>query len=274
VSWARSFRRYLRLGLRLREIAGDSRSRWLLVYLGATTVLRSKRFGLPGSVRLKVRLGGVVYPIMLKMMSELDVLREVGVDDEYGSADGIPAETIVDLGANVGLATLRLLASHPGARVVAVEADPALVPRLRRNVAGLPVTVVHAAVCGASGERVLYTSRSSSWVNSLSPNGDSRNGVRVPAISFEDLLVTNGIERVDLLKLDVEGAEWEIVGGDVPASVEAIVGEAHDAREGTAQEFIERVGASMEVTTTWVGDGQATFVARRRSGPGASSAVG
>lgn len=272
MSWARIFRRYVRLGLRLREIAGDQRSRLLLAYLGATTIFRSKRFGLPGSVRLRVRLGGVVYPVRLKTMSELDVLREIGVDDEYGSADDIPAETIVDLGANVGLATLRLLASHPGARVIAVEADPALVPRLRRNVAGLPVKVVHAAVCGETGERVLYTSRSSSWGNSLSPSGDTQSEVRVPAITFDDLLASNGIEHVDLLKLDVEGAEWEIVRGEVPSAVEAVVGEAHDTRDGTAQEFIERVAASMEVATTWVGDGQATFVGRRGAGPGPKSA--
>jgi FkbM family methyltransferase len=263
VRWWALWIRYLRLGLRLRETAGDYWSRWLLAYLGATTVFRSSRIGLPGSVGLRVRLGGVVYPIRLKSMTELDVLREIGVDDEYGAADALPARTIVDLGANVGLATLRLLASHPGAHVLAVEADPALIARLRRNVEGLPVTVVHAAVCAESGEQAFYTSRSSSWTNSLDRNHPSQTAVRVRALTLEELLESNDLDRVDLLKLDVEGAEWEILQGGVPPGIAAIVGEAHGNAGRSPKAFIDMLARTMRVRTTWVGDDQATFVATR-----------
>jgi predicted O-methyltransferase YrrM len=75
----------------------------------------------------------------LETRTELDTLYEIGIEDEYRPAHRIPATTIVDLGASVGLVTLRLLSSHPDATVLAVEADPALLPRLRANVADLPV---------------------------------------------------------------------------------------------------------------------------------------
>jgi hypothetical protein len=154
--WLAEWVRYLRLGWRLRPLAADRRSLCSLLYLGATTMLRSRPRLLARPVQMRLRLGNGVYCVGLETRTELDTLFEIGIEDEYRPADAIPAKTIVDLGASIGLATLRLLSSHPGAQVLAVEADPALIPRLRSNVAGLPVTVVNAAFGGSNGERTFY----------------------------------------------------------------------------------------------------------------------
>lgn len=235
-----------------------------MLYLGATTLFRSNPRLMKRPVRLSLRLGDQTYPVGLKTRTELDILEEVGLEDEYRPADEISAETIVDLGASVGLATLRLLSSHPGVRVVAVEADPVLIPRLRANVAGLPVTVVHAAVAGDSGERRFFRSDIDSWGNSLDNISATQTAVTVPAVSLEDLLDSHGIDRVDLLKLDVEGAEWEMLEGQIDPRVAAIVGEVH-ARDGkTPEAFVEQLRETMEVETISADPHTATFLARRR----------
>lgn len=254
--------RYLRLGWRLRSLAADRRSAWSLLYLGATTMLRTHPRLLPRPVSLRLRLGGSVYRVGLETRTELDTLFEIGLEDEYKTADAIPARTIVDLGASVGLATLRLLASHPGADVLAVEADPVLIPRLRANVAGLPVKVVLAAVGGEDGERTFYRSDLDSWGNSLDRTETSQEPVTVPARTLASLLDEAGIERVDLLKMDIEGAEWELLRLGVPDAVQAIVGELH-GREAEPQELIEALSQSMKVETVSVEPGRATFVATR-----------
>lgn len=264
--WVALWKRYARLGLRLGALAGDRRSRWLLAYLGATTLFRSGSTLMLKPVAVRVRLGRGIYPVRLQTRTELNVLYEVGLDDEYGTADDIQANTIVDLGAHVGLATLRLLSAHPNARVIAVEADPALIPRLRKNVAGLPVTVVHAAVCNREGEQVFYRSDRSSWGNSLDRTLPYQTAVRVPALSLSSLLESEGVERVDLLKVDVEGAEWDILDRGAPMQVAAIVGEIHSRNSNTPEHLIERLSESMDVRSQWVAPGQATFIATRRSG--------
>src|SRR5262249_59785267 len=95
----REMLRYPLLGWRLRQIAGDRRSRWMFPYLGATTTLRSRGRILRNPVRVRVRLGPPVREVALKTRTELDVLQEIGLEDEYGPADGVPAKVIVDLGA-------------------------------------------------------------------------------------------------------------------------------------------------------------------------------
>jgi FkbM family methyltransferase len=261
--WISLWFRYLKLGWALRRLAADRRSAMALVYLGATTLFRSNpRLNL-GPVRVSVRLGSETCRVALKTRTELDILEEIGLQDEYRPADAIPAETIVDLGASVGLATLRLLSSHPNARVVAVEADPVLIPRLRENVSGLPVTVVHAAIAAGAGERRFYRSDMDSWGNSLENTSSRQTPVTVPTVSLTELLDGHDIDEVDLLKLDVEGAEWEIFDGPVDPRVAAIVGEVHGREEKTPASFIDRLGGAMSVETISADKHQATFIAKR-----------
>jgi FkbM family methyltransferase len=255
--------RYLALGWRLRRLAADRRSRWLLPYLGATTLARSSRRAFDRPIAVRIRFQTTTYEVRLKTRTELDVLQEIGIEDEYRPADRIQAETIVDLGASVGLATLRLLASHPGARAIAVEADPELIPRLRANVAGLPVTVVHAAIGSDSGERTFYRSDMDSWASSLDRTLPSQTPVLVPALSLDELLDREGLERIDLLKLDVEGAEWEILEEGLGPGIAAVVGEVHERGAGTPDIFIDRLAESMRVETISAEPGRATFLATR-----------
>lgn len=261
--WPRLWFRYVRLAWRLRPVAVGARSQLLLLYLGATTLLRSNSRLPLKAISLRLRLGEVSYQVALKTRTELDTLYEIGVEDEYRPADVIPAQVLIDLGASVGLATLRLLSSHPGARAISVEADPELIPRLRANVSGLPVTVIHAAVSGRTGERLFYRSDMNSWGNSLEMTGSDKTAVMVPALSLDDLLDSVGIDRAQLLKLDVEGAEWEIFQSDVPSRVDAIVGEVHGRPDRDPETFIERLAQSMRVQTISAEPGRATFLATR-----------
>jgi FkbM family methyltransferase len=254
---------YTRLGLALGRAAVDWRSRALLAFLGATTLWRSGRGRIRGPIAVRVRLGPASYRVLLQTRTELSVLSEVALDDIYADADHVPAKTIVDLGANVGLATLRLLATHPDARVIAVEADPMLANRLRENVAGLPVTVVAAAIAGASGERTFYRSDSVGWGNSLEHVDSAQSPVKVEAISLTDLLQAEGMDTVDLLKMDVEGAEWEIFKDGVPSLVAAMVGEIHARDDHAPEDFFALLPVEMKFRSRAVTASQATFVASR-----------
>lgn len=135
-----------------------------------------------------------------------------------------PGDVFVDVGANIGYFTV-LGASlvGPAGRVVAVEAHPALVPLLRRNVATNwfidSVTVWHRAAWSETAtltfrQRDRYTASSS--VGAVEPErliklDDTETEVEVPAVRVDELI--GDLERVDVLKVDVEGSEVRALTG-------------------------------------------------------------
>lgn len=127
-----------------------------------------------------------------------------------------PGATVLDVGANIGLYTLSVAARvGPQGHVLAFEPDPAAARRLRENVALNAfgnVTVVEAAATDACGTLPLHRAGDSEC-SSLFDSGlaASASAVRVTTIDTE--VERAGLARVDLLKLDVEGAELHALRG-------------------------------------------------------------
>jgi FkbM family methyltransferase len=155
---------------------------------------------------------------------ELAVLQDILVTKEYATA-GQP-RVVFDLGANVGFASIFFRRSFPAARIFAVEADPLTYPRLVRNVAGLDITTLHRAATGKDGAVAFY-SCSSSISSSMSRRWDSDIEHEVPASSLRTLMDEAGVGHVDLLKIDIEGAEFDLLRAAPLERVGAIVAEVH-----------------------------------------------
>ncbi len=125
---------------------------------------------------------------------------------DFAAADEAPR--ILDCGANIGLATIFLKQRFPRARVVAFEPDPAICAALRSNVAAFALTDVEvrqAAVWTAA--TTLRFWREGAHSGRVARGDDAGSFVDVPAERLRDLLA----DGADLLKLDVEGAETEIL---------------------------------------------------------------
>jgi FkbM family methyltransferase len=147
---------------------------------------------------------------------------------------------ILDCGANVGLASLYFKRLYPRARVTAYEADPVignvLAENLSRNGAD-DVEVVHAAVWKENGKLAFRCEGADSGaIESLA--GELRGETHdVPAIRLRDVLEK---EPVDLLKLDIEGAETEVLADCAGAlgNVRGLILDLHEfdpARRATAR---------------------------------------
>jgi FkbM family methyltransferase len=163
--------------------------------------------------------------VILSDRSELEAFREVMVDKQYGSLPTPESGVIVDCGANVGLASVFFRQASPRARIIAVEADARTVQRLSKNVETLGVEVVHSAVAEHNGTVLLHSARNSAG-SSLAPRRSGQTTL-VPATTLERLLDDHGIAHVALLKLDIEGAEFDALASPALDRVQAIIAEVH-----------------------------------------------
>ncbi len=131
--------------------------------------------------------------------------------------------TFVDVGAHIGYFSLkaaRVVGSQ--GRVIAVEPNPATLPVLRDNIRGSEagcVEVKPIACSDAETELDLFAAaRSNTGASSISCAnallaGSLGNVYRVPARPLDDILQEAGSPRVDVIKIDVEGAEMMVLRG-------------------------------------------------------------
>ena len=213
----------------LRRIRRSAAWWWPLVRLAPGPFWRARfalaRSGRPTLVRL--RSGEVELDFEVAGVGDLIGLREVFVEREYELELPRAPERVVDLGANIGAATLRFAARWPAAEILALEPEPRTFARLTRNTAPYPrITAERLAAAGRAGELVVRRGADSLSSSTLPHAGDRGSPVR--ALTLDDIVERCG-GRIDLLKFDIEGAEAELLrSARRLESVSALVGELHE----------------------------------------------
>jgi FkbM family methyltransferase len=200
---------------------------------------------IPGSnTRVFLRLGS----------SDISVFNGIFRWLEYGW-DLEQPRTIVDGGAYIGLSAIYFTMRYPGVRVIAVEASRRNFDLLVRNTSAFPnIEPVNAALWPKPGMLVLTDPGTGLWglqvkapTGSLDAATDAAEGGAdlIRAITIGDIIRDHGLRKIDLLKIDIEGAEKELFSepGAWLAQVDAICIELHDwFKTGCTRTFFAAVG--------------------------------
>lgn len=133
---------------------------------------------------------------------------EIFVKKNYEFEAGRKDPLIIDCGANIGLSIIFFKKLYPDSKIIAFEPDRKVFDALKKNIESFgykDVELHNKAVW--SSETELDFHAEGSWGGRIPKPGDVENIVRVSAARLKDCLGS----RVDFLKIDVEGAETEIL---------------------------------------------------------------
>jgi len=216
---------------------------------------------------LKLRLGKQLFPVVVAKVDVPGIREPVGVRpettdpptfdqvfirQEYDIELPLAPRLIVDAGANVGFTAIWFANRYPEAKVIAIEPDAANFKLLRENATPYPsVELIQAGVWSRSCHLRIVTHDATGrflgeWgyrVEETDQPGDKT----LPAVTLGEVLRNSGQFTLDVLKLDVEGAEREIFSAscdDWLPRTNVLMVELHDRfQPGCSDAFFSAVRA-------------------------------
>jgi len=144
--------------------------------------------------------------------------------------------TIIDIGANIGIFTIRAAKRWPNAQILCYEPEHSNFKLLRKN---LSLNFINNAklfklgVAKEESSQVLHMNPKNRGMHSIYETNESSQYIEIQCTCLKKLFEENGIKMCDLLKLDCEGAEYEIIESldeDLSSRIKCIVAEVTPKR--------------------------------------------
>jgi FkbM family methyltransferase len=165
------------------------------------------------SVTEMVRINGVQYPLYVRSGTPdaVEIVHSV-IRETYGKylPDG-DVKFVIDAGAYIGDTAAWYLSKFPASRIVALEPNPDSFAMLEMNCAayGERARVINGALWFEDGELDLVFDPTTPTGNSVAQH-ETLGTNRCAAFSLNTILEQAGADEIDILKVDIEGAELEL----------------------------------------------------------------
>lgn len=164
--------------------------------------------------------------------SDEDLIQSILIDRrEYGLFINCNPRVVFDVGANIGATSILFANAYPNALIFAFEPDPENFSLLCKNTKAYPnVKSFMLALGGATGPRELMFSDNPDNLGGYSfhaAGSDPSKKQVVQVVDIREFYVEYRIPKIDLLKIDTEGCEFEIMRALSPTFPQYIMGETH-----------------------------------------------
>lgn len=187
---------------------------------------------------IKVKSNGREFQLTIRDDADASVAAEIFKEHEYRIAEPIiisANDPILDIGSHAGFFTLYARSLNPSVKIVSVEPEPKNLEFQKKllednNVKN--VEIVNAALSSKTGNRKLIISNDSHnhRLISAGERDTSKGSISVYTYSLSDLMKKCIINNASVLKMDIEGGEFEVfdaVSADELSKIDSIIMEYH-----------------------------------------------
>jgi FkbM family methyltransferase len=201
---------------------------------GLTAAVRGKITQSP--VLVEMRRPELRAPFFLRVpSSDVPAFEQIFVNQEYAFQVTRAPKTIIDAGGNIGLASVYFANKYPDAKIIALEPEKSNFELLKRNTAAYAnVTPVFGALWNENTKINLVDPNLGKWgfmTEAKETAGHYGNTLHeVPGMTVDFIMKQHKLRHVDILKIDIEGAEREVFA-DTSAwlsKVDTLIVELHE----------------------------------------------
>lgn len=192
--------------------------------------------------------------------SGMGCINEIVTNNEYQLElfDNMEQKVFIDIGANCGVVSIILAKQNPLSTIYSFEPDPSAFELLKQNVLANQLTNIHIfnyavskkgvselELCKHpeySGGNTTYSDKSS--FSSFFGKNREITTVIIPSISLDDIFNMHNIDIVELLKIDCEGAEYDILYDShqfKTRKIKNMVGEFHNLSYNSIKTTAEKL---------------------------------
>ena len=190
--------------------------------------------------RVQVKNNNKIFDLIVRDAADESVVAEIFKHHEYRIADNILQSTnypIIDIGAHAGYFSVYARSFRTNTKIIAIEPNADNIFVLKQNLELnklQKIEVLEGAVGKTSGRRHLLIAKDSHNHKLLKDNKDKQKTIIVQTWSLSEIFKKCIIDRVGLVKMDIEGGEYEVFDGisdQIFEKINAFVIEYHNSSE-------------------------------------------
>lgn len=195
-------------------------------------------------LKIKGSVNGQSKDLLLRNnTTDFSIFRQIFISKDYDLNFIFEPETIIDAGAYTGLSTVFFALKYPKCKIISIEPDSDNYLLLEKNVKNLTnVISLNKALWSESTNLTIikpdnYHKDSISVIENYT---DSNNVIK--SVCIADLIKTHDLKKIDILKMDIEGAEFNVFSRNYHwiDLVRVIIIELHDYnKEGASSAFFK-----------------------------------
>ncbi|MCU7617496.1 FkbM family methyltransferase [Chryseobacterium sp. PBS4-4] len=181
-----------------------------------------------------IHVYGMKHPIQLRKneKSDLEVFKQIFIEKQYNPGYYKNPKIIIDAGGNVGLFSVLMKNKFPEAKIITIEPDSDNFLIAKKNLEKYPyIQVLNKGLWSNDVKLKIIDEDVAKW--GIQVVEDNQNG-KIEAISVNTIIKENNFDKIDLLKMDIEGSEKEVFSKNYEEwlpKVKMLIIELHDSMQ-------------------------------------------